>query len=175
MALEIAHSRRTFITTGAMAGIGVVAISQAGCGDKEDVDFYTSTVTGALTTLKTLLPNQADMLDKGINIARTFNKAYQDGKFDTAMELFENLTSLISDVIMAAGAGMSDGVKVTLAVADVAIRAIAVLLKRQASRPEVAASIKDRSVSPAQERQMALVESLANPKSINAVFEASRP
>lgn len=169
--------RRQMISTTALGAAGFVVgtgFAAPGCGDKEDIDFYASTIIGSLETLKTLAPNQADMLDKGIGIARTFNKAYQDGKFDTAMGLFENLTNLIRDVILAVGVGMSDGVKVTLAIADVGIRAIAVLLKRQATKPEIAEELKNRSVSPAQERQMALVQSLANPKAIDAVFEASR-
>lgn len=173
--IDIIHSRRTFIKVGAMAGAGVLVASQVSCGDKEDVDFYTSTITGALTTLKTLLSNQADILDKGIQVAKTFNKAYQDGKFDTAMALFENLTEVINDVIMAVGAGMSDSIRITLALADVGIRAIAVLLKRQQAKPEVAASLKNRSLSPMQERQLSVVEALSNSRSVQAVFEASRP
>lgn len=169
-------NRRTLLKTGGLAAIGTLALNTAGCGDKEDIEFYVATVTGTLEELKPLLPAQAALLSKGISIAKSFNDAYQDGKFDNAMTIFENLVGVINEIIAAAGIGVSDSVKVALAVAGVAIRAIAVLLKRQAAQPAVAAAVKERATtSDASAKRVSLIESLANPKEINALFEASKP
>lgn len=169
-------NRRTLLQTGGLAAIGTLALNTTGCGDKEDVEFYIATVSGTLEELKPLLPAQAALLSKGISIAKSFNQAYQDGKFDSAMSIFENLVGVINEIIAAAGISVSDSVKVALAVAGVAIRAIAVLLKRQAEQPAVAAAVKQKSMASADSaKRVSLVESLANPKEINALFEASKP
>lgn len=159
-------NKRTFLKLSATAGVGALALPTVGCGDKKDVDFYIATVTGALEQLKPLLPNQETLLSKAISIARSVNSAYQDGKFDTALGLANNLVSTINDIIAAAGVNLSNGVKITLSIANVALSAAAVLIKN-AMPAEVAARVSNPA--------METLESMASPKRVNAVFEASRP
>jgi hypothetical protein len=166
-------TRREVLATGGMAAVGALAISSTAC-DKKDIDFYVSTVGGALEELKPLLPAQVALLSKGISIAKSFNDAYQDGKFDSAITLFENLVGVINEVIAAAGVVVSDTVKIILAVAGVGTRAIAVLLRQQAQTPAVASAIQSRTGARASS-QRSLIERMASRIEINAVFEASKP
>lgn len=169
-------NRRTLLKTGGAAALGTFTLGNTSCPGKEDLEFYVATVTATLEELKPLLPAQSALLSKGISIAKSFNDAYQDGKFDSAMTIFENLVGVINEIIAAAGINASDGVKVALAVAGVAIRGIAVLLKRQAEQPAVAAVVKEKAKASADSaKQVSLVESLANPKSVQMIFEAARP
>lgn len=175
MTPDINFNRRNFLRASGTAGIGLLALGASECG-KKNVDFYVATVIGTLEELKSLLPAQATLLSRGISVAKSFNDAYQDGKFDSAMTIFENLVGVVNEIIAAAGVNVSDGVKIALAVAGVAIRGIAVLLKDSTADPQVAAAVKEKaSASAADARRMSLVESLANPKSVQVVFETSRP
>jgi hypothetical protein len=167
--------RRNFLRASGIAGVGLLALGAAECG-KKDVDFYVATVVGTLEELKPLIPAQATLLTRGISIAKSFNDAYQDGKFDSAMTIFENLVSIVNEIIAAAGINVSDGVKIALAVGGVAIRGIAVLLKDSTTDPQVAAVVNEKSKSSAASaKQASLVESLAHPKSVQMIFEASKP
>lgn len=157
-------TRRTFIKTGAAAGVGVLALSATAC-EKKDVDFYINTVTTALDKLKPLLPNQATLLSKAISIAKEVNEAYQDGRFDSALSLLSNLTTTINDVIAAAGVGLSDSAKIVIAIVDVALTAAVVLIEGS-----IPASQQNKALSPEAEK----VKALASPKRVNAIFEASR-
>jgi hypothetical protein len=159
-------NRRSMMKLSATAGVGALTIPLVGCGEKADVDFYVATVTGAFEQLKPLLPNQTTLLTKAISIARSINSAYQDGKFDSALGLANNLVTTINEIIAAAGVNLSTSVKVILSIANVALGAAAVLIKR--NMPAVMAS---RVSSTAMET----LESMASPKKIDAVFEASRP
>lgn len=173
---DLGVSRRTLIKTGGMAAVGALAIGSAGC-DKKDVDFYVATLTGAFEELKPLLPAQSALLAKAISIAKSFNDAYQGGKFDTATKLFENLVSVVGDLIAAAGVNVSGSVKIALAVAGVATRAIAVLMKQAADdNPQVAAAVnKESTMSKEASARASLIERLADMTTVNSVLEAAKP
>ena len=156
--------RRTMIKLTGAAVVGA-AVSQVGC-EKQDVDFYVNTITMSLGKLKPLLPNQAQLLSKAISIANEVNKAYQDGKFDSALLLLSNLISTINEVVAAAGVNLTDSAKIILAIADVALTAVIVLIKGSIPASDVA-----REVSPAAEK----IKSLGSSKRVDAIFAATRP
>lgn len=159
-------NRRSLLKLSATAGVGALTIPLVGCGDKKDVDFYIATVTGAFEQLIPILPAQETLLRKAISIARSVNSAYQAGKFDSALSLANNLVTTINEIIAAAGVNVSTTVKVILSIANVALSAAAVLIKNA-----MPAEVMSRAATPA----MATLESMASPKRVDAVFEASRP
>lgn len=163
--INVDLSKRNFLKVSGMAGVGTLALGTTAC-EKKDVDFYIATVTGSMTQLKQFLPNQAVLLDRAISIAKEVNRAYQDGKFDTALGLARNLTTTINDIITAAGVNLSNTVKVIISIANVALAAVAVLIEGS-----IPASQANRALSPDAEK----VREMASPKRVNAIFEASRP
>lgn len=169
-------NRRTLLKTGGLAAVGTLTLGAGPCS-KRNLSFQVSVVIGALEELKPFLPGLSTTLSKAVAIAKSFDQAYRDGKFDSAMAIFENLVGVINQIIADAGFNVSDSVKIALAIAGVALRAIAVLLRDQvAADPQVAAAVRQKArTSAAGARQISLVESLANPKSVSAVFEAARP
>lgn len=156
-------TRRNLLKTGGLAVVGSLTMGTAGC-PKKDVDFYVATVTGSLAQLKQFLPNQAALIDRAISIAKSVNKDYQDGKFDSALSLANNLTTTIDEIITAAGVNLSDTVKMILSIANVALGTIAVLIDN--SRPSGVVIASDAAQT---------MQSLASPKRVNAIFEASKP
>lgn len=172
--IDVDLSKRNFLKVGGLAAVGTLAIGSAGC-DKEDIDFYVSTLTGALEELKPLLPNQATLISKAVSIAKSFNSAWQADKFASASAIFENLITTFNEIITAAGLNVSDTVKVVVAVAGVALRAIAVLVKQQAQDPAVAAAVRTTAETPSGSRQKSLVEKLADPAAIDVLFRAAKP
>lgn len=154
--------------------MGMLTLSTTGCG--KNLSNYVSTIIGAMEELKPLLPNLSASLSKAISIAKSFDEAYRAGKFDSATTLFENLVGVINQIIADAGINASDSVKIALSVASVGMRAIAVLLRDQATQPAVASAVKEKAkASAASAKRVSLIESLANSKEVNAVFEAARP
>lgn len=170
-------SKRDFLKLSGMAGIGALTLGTTACpGDKKKINFYAATASATMAELKLLLPNQADEIGRGIDLIKSFNDAYQGGQFDSALTFFEGFASIVSSVIAAAGVDLGDNVKLALAAVNIAVRGIAVLMKDAASSPAVAAVVKEKAqASDANARRVTLIESLASPKAINAVFEASRP
>lgn len=160
-------NRRTLLKTGGFAAVGVMTVGVSGCG--KNISFYTATVIGALKDLRPLLPNLGDRLSKAIAVAETFDAAYRDGKFADAATLFENLTTTVSEIIAAIGV-MNESVKLAVAVGGVALRAIAVLLRQQASQPAVAAMVAASDAS-----AKAMIQKMADPAVIDKVVEAVRP
>jgi hypothetical protein len=153
-------NRRTLLKTGGMAAAGGLTIGVSGC-DEKDVDFYIATVTGSMTQLKQFLPNQAALIDRAISIAKSVNSAYQDGKFDSALSLANNLTTTIDEIITAAGINLSDTVKMILSIANVALGTIAVLIANSGPSTVAASSAQK-------------VKSMASSQRVNAIFQASR-
>lgn len=159
--------RRQMISTTALGAAGFVVgtgFAAPACGGKQNVDFYVSTITNALASLKPLIPAQAQLLDKAISIARDINEAYQDGKFDSAWTLASNLTDVINSVITNAGVGLSDTAKMIVSLANIALGTVLTLIKN--STPTNAS----RAINPAEERMRALV----SPKQVDAIFQAAR-
>lgn len=155
---DIDLSKRNFFVVGGAAALGTLVLGSSAC-EKKDVDFYIATVTGSLTQLKPLLPNQIDLLNRAISIAREVNSAYQDGKFDSALGLANSLTATIESVIIAAGVNLSDAVKMILSIANVALGTVAVLIGGSA---------------PGRMASAGNIRVLASPARVNAIFTAAR-
>lgn len=167
-------NRRTLLKTGGLAAVGSLTIGTVGCG--KNLSPYVSTVIGALDELKPLLPNQSELLNRAVGIAKNFDDAYRAGKFDNATTLFENLAGVVGEIAESAGVA-SPSVKIAIAVAGIAMRAIAVLMKQQADdNPQVAAAVSDKArASRAAGARKSLIEKMADPVAVNELFEAAKP
>lgn len=161
-------NRRTLLKTGGLAAVGTMTLGVAGCG--KNISFYSATVIGALKDLRPLLPNLDTRINNAISVAETFDSAYRAGKFADAATLFENLTIIINEIIAAIGV-MNESVKLAVAVGGVALRAIAVLLRQQASDPVVAARIQVLGDPGAK----AMIQRMADPAVIDKIVEAVKP
>lgn len=168
-------NRRTLLKTGGMATVGALTIGAGPCSSK-NLSVYVSTIVGALEELKPLLPNQSSLLTRAISIAKSFDEAYRAGKFDTATALFENLAGVVGQIADSVGV-TSPSVKIAIAVAGIAMRAIAVLMKQQATEnPQVADAVSAKTErDPAASTRKSLIERMADEKAVNALFEASKP
>lgn len=167
-------SKRNFLKVGGVAALGSLTLCTASCGPS--MNTWVQTIIGGLEELKPLLPAQGSLLTKAISTAKSFNEAWQDGKFANAAALLENLTATIQQVIDDAGVNVSQQVKTMIAVVGVALRTIAVLMKEQMGDPVVAAAVRDKTAnSPSAAMQRSVIERLADPNAVNAVFAAARP
>lgn len=168
-------SRRSMLRTGALAAGGFAvgtAFTAPACNPK-NLSVYVQTVVGALKEISPLLPSSADIIAKAIKVAEEFDKAYREGKFENALVLFENLAGFITQIATDVGVD-NPTVKIALAVAGIALRAIAVLLKAQESEPAVADAVARANAKPGAAARRSLVDKLANPIAVNRAFAVSR-
>lgn len=167
-------SKRNFMKAGGVAAAGTLMLGAKGCGI--DVDTWVRTILGGLETLKSYLPAQEALITKAISVAKVFNEAWKGGKFTDATALFENLSNVINEFITAAGIDLSQEVKIIIVVIDGALTAIALFMKKEANDPAIAAAVNAKTAAdPNAARQRALIEKMANPRAIDALFAASRP
>lgn len=139
-------NRREMISTTAMAGAGFIigtGFTAPACPGAKNLSTYVQMLAGGFSEIKSLLPTLglsqstidkvADLIDKGVKIAKDFDAAYRAGKFSDAATLFTNLGSMISQVISTLGLSVENkAVKVALAAIGIARVAIAILLQREA-------------------------------------------
>lgn len=166
--------RRTMIGRGALAAGGFAigaGFTAPQCSSPKNLSVYVQTVVGALEEIAPLLPGSAQLIAKAAKVAKEFDKAYREGKFTDAVALFENLAGFISQIAGDLGVN-NPTVKVALAVAGIATRAIAVLLKSQETEPAVARARS--TATSAQRRQVSLVNRLAAPSAVEAAFQVSK-
>lgn len=169
-------NRRTMLSQSTLALGGVVAgaaFTAPAC-DPKNTSIYVQTIIGALKEISPLLPGSATLIAKAIKVAEDFDEAYRAGKFENALVMFENLAGFISQIAEDVGVN-NPQVKIALAVAGIALRAIAVLLKVQESEPRVAAAVTRASAQPGAAARRALVERLAAPAAVDKAFELARP
>ena len=160
-------------------GIGTAAVIaaptlllQTACAKK--VSTWVRSIIGAMEEIASLLPAQADLIGRVVAVAKEFDKAYLDGKFADAIIIFTNLTRLINDLIIAAGAVAPPFVKTALGLAAIAIRAIAVILQEQGESNQAAVRKAMRGTS---EEADALrnIRALSNPDAIDQLLKAVQP
>lgn len=164
-------TRRSLLKTGGMAAVGSLTIGTAACG--KNLTTYTSIIISALEELSPLLPGQSSFIANAIKIARDFDEAYRAGKFANATTLFANLAGVIGQIADSVGV-TSPAVKTTIAIAGVAMRAIAILLKEQSTQPAVTAAVRAQR-STAAVAHMGVIDRLADAAAADAVFQASKP
>jgi hypothetical protein len=169
---EVDVARRGFLKFTGRAGVGLLVVGgtivTTGCA--KNIGLYTETVIGSLEEVLPLLPNLNDPIKRAIGIAKSFDAAYRDGKFANASTLFANLTTVVSDIATQAGV-KNPQVKLALAVGGIALRAIGVLLKQQASDPVVAAAVANSADSATK----AIIEKMADPAVIDRVMQLVMP
>lgn len=169
-------SRRRLLITGGAAGLGALTLGTTGCPSKKSVDFWVETLSATLDEFKTLLPNQATLISRVSAALKSFNDAFQSDKFDTAISALTNVSQTIEEIVTAAGINLSDRVKLAFAGARIAVKGIAVLLSESKTEPQVAAALKEKSKASIESaKQVSLIELLASPSSVQAIFEASKP
>lgn len=165
-------TRRDLIKGGAFAAVATMVLGEEACKPK-DLTTYDQIVLGVLRELQPLLPSAAALISKAITILQDFDAAYKRGAFADAMALFANLSSVIGQI--AADAGVNNPtVKVALAVAGIALRAIAVLLASQSGQPAVHAVLTG-AMNPEKERQRELIRKLSDESAINKIFAEAKP
>lgn len=159
------------------AGLGITGLALVGgetsCAPPKNLSLYVETVVGALREVRDFLPGSAGLIAKAIEIASDFKKAYDAGHFADATTLFTNLAGLLSQIVSDAGVN-SPMIKIALAVAGIAMRAIAVLLKSQSEQPVVAQAMKKQSTSAASRAQITLIERLASSAAVDTAFAAAK-
>lgn len=168
-------NRRQMITTSALGAAGFAVgtgFAAPQCGGAKNLSTYIQMIAGGFTEIKVLLPDlglsqniiaqAAELIDKGVKIAKDFDAAYKAGKFSDAASLFTNLGSTLTQVISTLGISTENrAVKVALAAIGIARVAVAIILSRQADdQPQVAAAAKAGKV-PAQAKAVSEVERLA--------------
>lgn len=165
-------AKRNFVTAGVKAALGAAVfggvVVTSACG--KNISIYTATVIGTLEELRPLLPNFRAQLEQAVAVAKTFDAAYREGKFVNAAALFENLTTIVSEIVMHVGV-MSESVKLAVAVGGVALRAIAILLKSQASDPVVAAEVAKSTNKTAKD----MIEQMSHIGVFNQIVELAMP
>lgn len=164
----IESNRRDFLKLAGSAGLGVAVLGGAtltiGCG--KSISFFTSTVIGALSDLKPLLPNLSPAIDKAIAAGKAFDDAYRAGKFDNIDTLFENFGNTVNSFVAAIGV-MNEDVKRYVLVGGIALRAIASLLKSQVSQSAVAAVVASKPRTSG----MAMIERMADPVVLDKMMQ----
>lgn len=149
-------NRREMISTTALGAVGFAVgtgfAAPKGCSVK-NLSSYVQMIAGGFTEIKVLLPDlglsqsiiaqAAELIDKGVKIARDFDAAYKAGKFNDAASLFTNLGSTLTQVINTLGVSTENrAVKVALAAIGIARVAVAILLNKQADdQPAVAVEV----------------------------------
>lgn len=164
-------NRRTLLKTGALGGVGMLTLGTSACG--KNLSTYVSIIIGALEELSPLLPGQSSVIATAVKIAKDFDEAYRAGKFASATALFSNLAGVIGQIADSIGVS-SPAVKTAIAIAGIALRAIAVLLKQQSAEPAVAAVIASQRSAIAIQ-QMDLINRLADPIAVDLIFKNARP
>lgn len=173
--IDIVHSRRVFIKTGAAAGVGALVLSTTGCPfDGKKVTFYARTISAFLVEISGILPSQADFISKIVKTVSDLDAAAQRGDFATAATFFNTVVANMTQLIANIGGNLSPNVKIALALANAAIKGLAVFLKNEGATT-VAAVSSMRASNPAVDDAVRTIERLANPKVIDALFEASKP
>lgn len=169
---EIISDRRDFLrlSGSALLGSAVVggAVVTTGCG--KNISLYTATIIGSLEELSPLLPNLSPQIHKAVEIAKSFDAAYRDGKFADAGALFTNLTTIVSQIATATGI-TNPQVKIAIAVGGVALRAIGVLLKTQTADPIVAAAVAKSSDVQAK----AMIQRMGDPVVMDRIVQLVMP
>lgn len=169
-------NRRQMISTSALAAGGFAlggAMTAPQCSGARNLSTYVQMIAGGFSEMKVLLPDLglsqsmvarvAELLDKGVAIAKDFDKAYREGKFTDARTLFTNLGSLVTQVITVLGVSTENrGVKVALAAIGIARIAVAIILDRQLSQPSAAASVRDARAVPENAVALDEIKRLAN-------------
>lgn len=157
---------KSSMVVGGVALIGGSTLTQIACSPPK-LNTWVQTIVGAIGELKPLLPAQAALLGKIAKVASDFNSAYQAGKFRDAITIFENLSTLIDQLIADVGVSPSQQVKIILAVTGVALRTIAVILRDQANNSTVAGIVAGNDSS-----AVKLVDRLSEPREVDSLFKA---
>lgn len=158
-------NRRTFIGTGAVAGVGIATMGLK-CGGPS-VNGTVTIIMGAISELRVLFPT-VPALDKVISLAKSFNEAWVAGKFDDARSFFENLDTTVGQVIADLGINASTRIKLLLASVGIAVRTIAALIKEQGDANLAVAGAVRQSAP----RTVSRIEKLADAAAADQLLKA---
>lgn len=167
-------NRRQFTKRGAL-GLVVAGLSGSAwkCGS-DKISIYVSTISSFLNELAQFVPAQAAFIAQIVKVASDFDVAYRRGDFTNASTFFNTLAGNISTLTTSLGIGTSPRIKTLLSVVNITVRTVAVLLMNEGAT-KVAEVAKARASNPAMDDAVRTIERLANPKAVDAIFEASRP
>lgn len=156
--------RRQFVQ-GATTGAAALLITESSsCGGKS-VETEAAIGQVALGALKALYPNKP-IFDQASKLFADFNADWIAGKFDSARTVFDNLDTLITQIINDLEINASPRVKFILITLMGAFRAIAAIIAEQ-STPTTAAAAR-RSAASTVDR----VKQLSNPADAAWILKA---
>lgn len=155
---EYKSDRRKFLRLGAGAAVGLAVGSSIACSPKS-VGVEVSTVIAFLNKISPLLPAFAGKIAKVIKVAEDFNAQYQKGDFANAASIFANLSNDLDQLVSDIGANVPPIVKISIALADAACSAIAVLLHSQSNALGVSTVIAAKSKAGAQPMEVTVIQS----------------
>lgn len=162
-------NRRNFIQTSAVGIASAAVMNQMACGGTS-VSGTVTILTGAVAELKILFPANA-LLGKIVSLATDFNKDWVAGNFDSARTLFDNLDTVVGQVISDLGVNATTRVKLLLAAVGIALRTIAALIAEQGQQQPLAAQ-KARTVAP---RTTERIDRLADPVKAEQLLRTVKP
>ena len=166
--------RRLFMQTGAAAGVGSIALVTTGCPfDGKKVSFYARTISAFLVEIGDIVPSQAAFIAKIVKTVSDLDAAAQRGDFVSAASFFNTMVPNVTQLITNIGGNLTPNVKIARALANAAIKGLAVFLKNEGATT-VSAVASMRASSPTVNSAVNLIERLASPTEIDAVFEASK-
>lgn len=159
-------NRRQAITSIGLGGGSALLFSQVGCGGAS-VSGTVTILTGAVAELKILFPANA-LLGKIVSLATDFNKDWVAGNFDSARTLFDNLDTVVGQVISDLGVNATTRVKLLLAAVGIALRTIAAMIQEQGQNNSIAA----RRAGVAAPQTVSRVNQLADPAVADRLLNA---
>lgn len=164
-------NRRSMIKRSALTVAGLTLTTTAFKCGSEKVTIYISTIISFLREISGLLPQQSGLIAKAIDVAEDFDAAYRRGDFASASTFFNSLTGNITTLTQNLGVGLSPRIQTLLSVVSITVRTVAVLLVNQGATKVIAVAAA-RASSPTIDSAVRTIERLANPKEVNAAFEA---
>jgi len=166
-------NRRSFAKRGALTLTTLALTATAFKCGSEKVSIYVTTIASFLREISGLVPSQSAFIAKAIDVAEEFDAAYRRGDFANASTFFSTLVGNVTTLIGNLGGGLSPRIQTLLSVVSITIRTVAVLLKNEGATA-VSAVAAARASNPVINAAAAAIERLADPKSVNATFEATR-
>lgn len=144
------------------------------CGSSEKVSTGIQTITVFMNEIAGIIPSKAAVIARIVKIASDFDIAFRRGDFSSSATLLDTLESNLKTFIADVEVNISDRVKTLLAIVGATLKMIAVLIKGEGARqPAVVAASRARSA--VVDSGAKTVERLADPKAVDALFQAARP
>jgi len=147
----------------------MVALGMSKCSSPS-VKGSVTIITGAVSELQILFPNNS-ALGKIGSLANDFSKDWSAGNFASARTAFDNLDTLINQVITDLGLNASTRIKLILAALGIGLRVLAAIIAEQGSQ-NTSASRAARVSAPSTVNR---INQLADPVVADRLLKSLKP